>query len=90
LTYDDGKLMKILTRGNGTIGTNITFMKDAIKGFPAKIKYERHLVVRGEATISYTDFETINLTIDDDDGKYANPRISLLVHLILIYLILIR
>lgn len=74
LTYDNGKLTKILTRGNGFIGTNITFMKDAIKGFPTKIKYEGHLVVRGEATISYNDFETINLTVDDEDGKYANPR----------------
>lgn len=74
LTYDNGQLTKILTRGNGTIGKNITFMKDAIKGFPTKINYERHLVVRGEATISYTDFETINLMIDDEDGKYANPR----------------
>ena len=74
LTYDNGKLTKILTRGNGTIGTNITFLKDAIKGFPTKIKYKGHLVVRGEATISYTDFETINLMIDDEDGKYANPR----------------
>ncbi|MDW7655858.1 MAG: NAD-dependent DNA ligase LigA [Bacillota bacterium] len=74
LTYDNGKLTKILTRGNGFIGTNITFMKDAIKGIPTKIRYEGHLVVRGEATISYNDFETINLTVDDEDGKYANPR----------------
>lgn len=74
LTYENGMLTKILTRGNGTIGTNITFMKNAIKGLPTKIKYEGHLVVRGEATISYNDFETINLTVDDEDGKYSNPR----------------
>lgn len=74
LTYDGGKLTKILTRGNGTIGTNITFMKDAIKGFPLKLKYRGHMVVRGEATISYTDFEQINITIEDDNEKYANPR----------------
>lgn len=74
LTYDNGKLTKILTRGNGEIGTNITYLKNAIKGFPLKIKYQGHLVVRGEATISYTDFEMINDTIEDDDEKYANPR----------------
>lgn len=74
LTYDAGKLTKILTRGNGTIGTNITIMKNAIKGFPIKISYNGHMVVRGEATISYTDFERINLTIEDDNDKYANPR----------------
>uniref|UniRef100_UPI003FEED385 NAD-dependent DNA ligase LigA n=1 Tax=Agathobacter sp. TaxID=2021311 RepID=UPI003FEED385 len=74
LTYDGGKLTKILTRGNGTIGTNITFLKEAISGFPQKIKYKGHLVVRGEAAISYTDFALINDMIEDDDEKYANPR----------------
>lgn len=74
LTYDEGKLTKILTRGNGTTGTNITYLKNSIKGFPLKIAFKGHLVVRGEATISYTDFELINDTIEDDDEKYANPR----------------
>ncbi len=74
LTYDNGSLTKILTRGNGTVGTNITYLKNAITGFPLKIKYKGHLVVRGEATISYTDFALINDTIEDDDEKYANPR----------------
>lgn len=73
-TYDDGKLTKILTRGNGTVGTNITFMSEAMIGIPKKISYKGHMVVRGEATISYTDFEIINDTIEDDDEKYANPR----------------
>ena len=53
LTYDKGKLTKIVTRGNGAVGNNITFLKDAIKGFPLKISYQGHMVVRGEATISY-------------------------------------
>ena len=74
LTYDKGKLTKIVTRGNGAVGNNITFLKDAIKGFPLKISYQGHMVVRGEATISYTDFEMINDLIEDDDEKYANPR----------------
>ncbi len=73
LTYDGGFLTKIVTRGNGEIGTNISFMKDAIKGFPTKIAYKGHMLVRGEATISYTDFDMINATIDEDE-KYANPR----------------
>ena len=74
LTYDDGKLTRILTRGNGTVGTNITFLKDAIADIPTVINYQGHMVVRGEATISYTDFEQINDMIEDDDDKYANPR----------------
>ena len=51
LTYDDGKLTRILTRGNGTVRTNITFMKDAIAEIPTTINYQGHMVVRGEATI---------------------------------------
>ena len=74
LTYDNGKLTKILTRGNGIIGTNITFMKEAIKGFPLEIPYAGHLVVRGEATISYPEFEAINESIADETERYANPR----------------
>lgn len=74
LTYDNGELSKIVTRGNGTVGTNITYLKNVIAGFPLRIKYQGHMVVRGEATISYTDFELLNDTIEDDDEKYANPR----------------
>jgi len=74
ITYDNGKLVKILTRGNGTIGTNITHLKNSIKGFPLDIPYKGHLVVRGEAVISYTDFASINDMIEDEDEKYANPR----------------
>ncbi|WP_022748539.1 NAD-dependent DNA ligase LigA [Lachnobacterium bovis] len=74
LTYDDGKLSKIVTRGNGTIGTNITHLKSVISGYPLNIDYKGHMVVRGEATISYTDFNNINDMIEDDDEKYANPR----------------
>ena len=72
--WDNGNLVKILTRGNGNLGTNITFLKGAIGGFPQKISYQGHLVVRGEAAISYTDFAQINDMIEDDDEKYANPR----------------
>ena len=60
LTYDGGQLVKILTRGNGTIGSNITYMKEALVGVPLTVDEPGHLVVRGEATISYTDFERIN------------------------------
>lgn len=74
LTYDGGALVKILTRGNGAIGTNITYFKSALRGIPLTVADTGHLVVRGEATISYTDFEAINDTLDDGDDKYANPR----------------
>lgn len=74
LTYDRGVLTKILTRGDGRVGTNITFMKQAIRGFPLKISYTGHLVVRGEAIISYSDFEYVNDTLNSNEDKYANPR----------------
>lgn len=72
LTYDNGLLSRILTRGNGQTGTNITFMKRSIYGIPLKIEEKGHFVVRGEAVISYTDFAYINRTTDVE--KYANPR----------------
>ncbi len=74
LTYDNGQLQKIVTRGSGVAGKNITHLKQSIKGIPLKIKEKGHLVVRGEAAISYTDFNQINDMIEDEDEKYANPR----------------
>lgn len=73
-TYDNGKLTKLMTRGNGVVGSNITFLKEAIHGLPLSVKEKGHLVVRGEAAISYTDFDQINALIEDEDEKYANPR----------------
>ena len=74
LTYDGGRLTRILTRGNGSMGTNITFMKTALRGFPLEVADLGHLVVRGEATISYPDFEKLNATISDPAERFANPR----------------
>jgi len=74
LTYDNGQLTKILTRGDGHIGTNITHLKGLISGMPMQIPFARHLVVRGEALISNKDFEAINALIEDEDEKYANAR----------------
>lgn len=71
VTYDGGKLTKIVTRGNGHIGTNITHLAPAISGIPATIPEKGHLVVRGEAVISYADFEQF---IIESEGDYANPR----------------
>ena len=71
VTYDGGILTKIVTRGNGHIGTNITHLAPAISGIPATISENGHLVVRGEAVISYADFEQF---IIESEGDYANPR----------------
>lgn len=71
VTYDDGKLTKIVTRGDGHIGTNITHLASAIKGVLPKISEKGHLVIRGEAVISYEDFNNFLLETESD---YANPR----------------
>lgn len=70
-TYDEGKLTKIVTRGDGHIGTNITHLAPAIKGVLPKISEKGHLVIRGEAVISYEDFNNFLLETESD---YANPR----------------
>lgn len=71
VTYDNGHLTKVVTRGDGHIGTNITHLAKAIDGIPQTIKAGGHVVVRGEAVISYEDFERFNL---ESDEEYANPR----------------
>lgn len=70
-TYDNGTLTRVVTRGNGHIGTNITHMASAIQGIPSQIADKGHLVVRGEAVISYSDFDTF---IMESEADYANPR----------------
>ncbi len=72
-TYDGGRLTRLMTRGNGTFGTNITYLAPYIKGVPAEVKETGHLVVRGEAVISYPDFDRLNEESEDEE-KYANPR----------------
>lgn len=71
VTYDNGKLTKVVTRGNGHIGTNITRLAPAIEGILPKISYKGHMVIRGEAVISYADFERFLMEQNED---YANPR----------------
>lgn len=70
-TYDNGKLTKVVTRGNGHIGTNITHLAKAINGIPQNIEEKGHTVIRGEAVISYEDFDRFLLESGED---YANPR----------------
>ena len=71
VTYDGGQLTKVVTRGNGHIGTNITHLATAIAGIPQTIAAQGHTVIRGEAVISYDDFERFVMESGED---YANPR----------------
>ena len=74
LTYENGELQKAVTRGNGIVGEVITNNARTFKNIPLKIAYQGRLVLRGEAIITYSDFERINATIEDVDAKYKNPR----------------
>lgn len=73
-TYDGGKLTQAVTRGDGITGEIITHNAKFFNGLPTTIDYNGHLVVRGEAMISYAEFERINSEIEDVDERYENPR----------------
>lgn len=74
LTYEDGRLSKAVTRGNGEIGEIITNNAKVFKNVPVTIPYKGKLVLRGEAIITYSDFNRINEELPEMDAKYKNPR----------------
>lgn len=74
LTYRDGTLYKGVTRGNGEIGEVITNNARVFQNVPLQIPYKGELILRGEAIITYSDFEKINAQIEEEEAKYKNPR----------------
>lgn len=73
LTYEDGELIRAVTRGNGTVGEIITANARVFKNIPASIRFKGSLTVRGEAVITYSDFDKINEKLPAED-RYKNPR----------------
>lgn len=74
LTYRGGRLYKAVTRGNGQVGEVVTNNAKTFINLPLSIDFKGELVLRGEAVISYEDFEKINRNIADESSKYKNPR----------------
>ena len=74
LSYSAGKLAKAVTRGNGEVGEVISNNARCFKNIPLTIPFLGDLVLRGEAVISYSDFETINQQIEQVEARYKNPR----------------
>lgn len=74
LTYENGILQKAVTRGNGEVGEIITNNAKVFKNIPHTISFKGKLILRGEAVITYSDFEKVNAEIADADAKYKNPR----------------
>lgn len=74
LTYENGELTKAVTRGNGEVGEVITANAKTFTNIPLIIAFKEKLVLRGEAVISYPDFELVNSLIENEEDKYKNPR----------------
>jgi len=73
VTYDNGRLIKAVTRGNGEVGSNVTHNVPYIKGLPMTIPCKGHVVVRGEVVMTYSEFERINQELPPEE-QYKNPR----------------
>ena len=74
LNYEDSNFTVGATRGDGSVGENITNNAKVYKNIPLKIPYKGQLVIRGESIITYSEFERINAEIEDVTAKYRNPR----------------
>lgn len=74
VTYEDGVLKKAVTRGNGEIGEVVTPNAKFFDNLPGQIPFKGKLIVRGEAVISYSDFDKINEEVADTAARYKNPR----------------
>ena len=62
LTYENGQFIRATTRGNGTVGEDVTAQVLTIRSFPLKISYTGTLEVRGEAVIRLSVLEKYNQT----------------------------
>ncbi len=74
LTYENGRLAKAVTRGNGEVGEVITNNARVFANIPLKIACQGRLTLRGEAVIPYSSFRRINQEIEDVESRYKNPR----------------
>lgn len=73
LTYENGELIKAVTRGNGQIGEVITNNAKVFQNIPLKIPCREQVVLRGEAVIPYSEFRRINKELPEEE-QYKNPR----------------
>jgi len=71
LRYDNGELQQAITRGNGTIGEDVTHNAKVFANIPITVPFKSKFTLRGEAIIPFADFEAINA---EEEIKYKNPR----------------
>lgn len=75
LQYDQGLLVKAITRGDGTVGEEVTLNAKTLQSIPLSIFYQEALEIRGEVLISKKDFETLNQKqLEKGEKVFANPR----------------
>ena len=77
LTYRHGELVQAVTRGNGTVGDDITANARTIPTIPLKLKgdYPDDFEVRGEVVYPFEAFEAMNRQREaEGDEPFANPR----------------
>ena len=72
ISYEDGKLIKAETRGNGDVGEIVTHNVKVFDNIPLEIDLKGYVEIEGEAIITYNDFNSINDKIKEN--KYKNPR----------------
>lgn len=73
LTYQNGRLQKAVTRGNGEVGEVITNNAKVFRNLPLQIPYQGELILRGEAVIGYKDFELLFLFLRIPYGTLHCP-----------------
>lgn len=75
LVYEDGQLVRALTRGDGVTGEDVTHNVKTIKSIPLKISHKKLLEVRGEVLIDKKDFVEMNQAYEEAGQMvFANPR----------------
>jgi len=75
LLYEDGKLVRAITRGDGVVGEEVTDNVRTIRSVPLSIDYDGLIEIRGEVVIRKDDFEIINRErLDENEQPFANPR----------------
>ncbi|WP_456479873.1 NAD-dependent DNA ligase LigA [Nautilia sp.] len=75
LVYENGKLIRAETRGDGEIGEDVTLNAKTIKSIPLEIKEKSLIEIRGEVVIKKDDFEKLNEErLKNGEPTFANPR----------------
>ena len=75
LIYDKGVLQQAITRGDGSVGEDVTQNVKTIGSIPLRIDYQELIEIRGEVVIKKVDFETLNLErLQHNEPLFANPR----------------